>query len=96
MQYTLKLGLEKAAQTTVLQDSKDSDSVCLALLRVVGGAMERAHNVIVQMEHKPFCIKRLRSPIEIANIRPFSIAILYCLSGNDFNPACADAAEQWY
>ncbi len=76
MQYTMtrtlqKLGDEKAAQTTVLQVSKDSDNVCLALLGVLGEAMERAHNLIVKMGQKYFDIRRLRSAIENANIRPF-------------------------
>ncbi len=78
----------------MLQVSKDSDNVCLALLALTCGKLERAHNVVVKMGHEYFDIKQLRAAVQNANMTVRSIAILYSLSGNDFNASCAVATNK--
>lgn len=100
MQYTLAQELESRKEkiperkTTVIQFSKDSDSICLALFATQSYGLRNAGNVLVKMGQTYFDIRKLLNAVEAAGIDPISIGRLCCISGNDFQPFCAVANSE--
>ncbi len=84
----------KKAKMTLLQVSKDTDNVFLALCALDGGSFDAYDNIYVRMGSKMIDIRNFHSALLVAGVGSAEITRLYGFGGFNFNAACLTATNK--
>ena len=84
----------RPSETNVIQVSRDTDNVCFALLVLKGRGLKGAYNVFVKVGNGHYHIKSMICRIPEREMTTDSVARVYSLSSNDYEPSCAVASNE--